>query len=202
MHSSALSPPSANSSSDASHELRTPLASLKANLEVLLKNGPLEAQDRRELTRDLAEQADELTLLVEDVVELARNGQPPPRIEEVRLDELVVDAIDRTRPHSPGVRFETDIDRPALVHGEPERLGRAVRNLLDNAAKWSPPQTTVEVRVRGHALSVRDHGPGIPHEDLPHVFERFYRARDARGVRAPDLASQSFARSRTPTRLG
>jgi two-component system sensor histidine kinase MprB len=85
------------------------------------------------------------------------------------------------------VRFEVEIDEPALVHGEPERLGRAVRNLLDNAAKWSPPQGTVEVRVRGGALSVRDHGPGIPPEDLPHVFERFYRARDARGRRGSGL---------------
>jgi two-component system, OmpR family, sensor histidine kinase MprB len=167
--------------SDASHELRTPLASLRANLEVLLKNGPLEAQDRRELTRDLTEQTDELTLLVEDVVELARNGQPQPRMEDVRLDELVVDAIERARPHASETRFEVDIDKPAVVRGEPERLGRAVRNLLDNAAKWSPAHGTVEVRVRGGTLSVRDHGPGIPPDDLPHVFERFYRARDARG---------------------
>jgi two-component system sensor histidine kinase MprB len=167
--------------SDASHELRTPLASLKANLEVLLRNGPLETQDRRELTRDLTEQTDELTLLVEDVVELARNGQPQPRMEDVRLDELVVDAIERARPHASETRFEVDIDKPAVVRGEPERLGRAVRNLLDNAAKWSPAHGTVEVRVRGGTLSVRDHGPGIPPDDLPHVFERFYRARDARG---------------------
>jgi len=93
----------------------------------------------------------------------------------------VVDAIERARPHASGTRFEVDIDKPAVVRGEPERLGRAVRNLLDNASKWSPPHGTVEVRVRGGTLSVRDHGPGIPPDDLPHVFERFYRARDARG---------------------
>jgi two-component system, OmpR family, sensor histidine kinase MprB len=85
------------------------------------------------------------------------------------------------RPHAPGIRYEVDIDKPAIVHGEPERLARAVRNLLDNAAKWSPPGSTVEVRVRGGALSVRDHGPGIDPDDLPHVFERFYRAPGARG---------------------
>ncbi len=167
--------------SDASHELRTPLASLKANLEVLLRNGPLAAEDRRDLTRDLTEQADQLTLLVEDVVELARNGRPERRLEDVRLDELVLEAVERMRPHASGIRFEVEIDGPALIHGEPERLGRAVRNLLDNAAKWSPPGGVVEVKVRDEMLSVRDHGPGIPPDDLPHVFERFYRAPDARG---------------------
>jgi two-component system, OmpR family, sensor histidine kinase MprB len=167
--------------SDASHELRTPLASLRANLEVLLRGGPLGAEDRRELTSDLTEQADQLTLLVDDVVELARNGHPEPRSEDVRLDELVTDAVERMRPHAPGISFELEIERPALVQGEPERLGRAIRNLLDNAAKWAPPESAVEVRIRGGMVSVRDHGPGIPPEDLPRVFERFYRAPGARG---------------------
>jgi two-component system sensor histidine kinase MprB len=167
--------------SDASHELRTPLASLKANLEVLLRKDRLAAGDRRELTRDLTEQADELTLLVEDVVELARNGEPERRLEDVRLDEVVAEAVERARRHALGIGFEAGLDGPTVVRGEPERLGRAVRNLLDNAARWSPPGGTVEVRLRGTRLGVRDHGPGIDPHDLPHVFERFYRARGARG---------------------
>jgi two-component system, OmpR family, sensor histidine kinase MprB len=167
--------------SDASHELRTPLASLKANLEVLLRKDQLAAGDRRDLTRDLTEQADELTLLVEDVVELARNGQPEPQAEDVRLDEVVAEAVQRARRHAPGIRFDVELDGPTVVNGEPERLGRAVRNLLDNAAKWSPTQGTVEVRLRDGRLGVRDHGPGIDPGDLPHVFERFYRASGSRG---------------------
>jgi two-component system sensor histidine kinase MprB len=168
--------------SDASHELRTPLASLRTNLEVLLRRDRLGVQDRRELTHDLVEQTDELTLLVEDVVELARNGEPEPRLEDVRIDEVAAEAVERVRPHAAGVRFEADLGEPSVVHGEPERLGRAVRNLLENAVKWSPPEGTVEVSVRGETVSVRDHGPGFDADDLQHVFERFYRARGARST--------------------
>lgn len=173
--------------SDASHELRTPLASLKANLEVLLQRDRLSEADQSELTSDLVEQLDELTALVEDVVELARHGEPAPNLQAVRLDEVVAEAVERMARHAPEVRFELSMNGASVVHGEPERLGRAVRNLLENAAKWSSQEGVVEVSVKGGAVVVRDHGPGIADEDLPHIFERFYRAPGARSTSGSGL---------------
>jgi two-component system, OmpR family, sensor histidine kinase MprB len=100
--------------------------------------------------------------------------------ETLRLDELVAAAVERARRHAPAVTFAIDLE-PTLVRGARGRLDRAVANLLDNAGKWSPPDATVEVRLRDGELSVRDHGPGIAAEDVPHVFDRFYRASAARG---------------------
>ncbi len=166
--------------SDASHELRTPLTSLKTNLELLLHSqGRLTDADRAELESHLVEQSDELTLLVDDVVELARRGEAEQAAEDVNLDEIIGAAIERVKRHAPGVCFETRLE-PCTVRGAPERLSRAVYNLLDNAAKWSPSGATVEVRLLEGTLSVRDHGPGIGVEDLPFVFDRFYRASEAR----------------------
>jgi two-component system, OmpR family, sensor histidine kinase MprB len=166
---------------DASHELRTPLTSLRTNLEVLGSRRELAVGDRERLRTDVVAQIEELTELVGDLVELAREQEPngEPR-ETLRLDELVTGAVERARRHAPGVTFATDLD-PTLVTGARGPLDRAVVNLLDNAGKWSPPGGTVEVRLRGGELTVRDHGPGIPAEDLPHVFDRFYRATAARG---------------------
>jgi two-component system sensor histidine kinase MprB len=163
---------------DASHELRTPLTSLRTNLEVLARGDPLDPVDRAALRSDLLTQLEELTALVGDLVELARDQEPgAPCVEDVRLDRLVAGALERARRHSPGVRFDAELE-PALIIGVPSRLDRAVANLLDNAAKWS---AHVEVRVRSGELTVRDHGPGIPAADRPHVFDRFYRADSARG---------------------
>ena len=172
--------------SDASHELRTPLASVKTNLEVLLREEELDAEDRREISADLIGQVDELTLLVEDVVELARRGERAPISEDVALEEVVAEAISRARLHSGGVHFSAELE-PCTVRGDAGRLGRAVTNLLDNAAKWSSPGGLVEVELRGGELTVRDHGPGIPDQDLPFVFDRFHRAREARGMRGSGL---------------
>jgi two-component system, OmpR family, sensor histidine kinase MprB len=164
---------------DASHELRTPLASLRTNLEVLLTERELPVAERRELLRDLVEQADELTLLVGDIVDLARRGEPIEAYDDVPVHELVERAVTRARRHAPDVQYELAVE-PLVVHGVPERLDRAVSNLLDNAAKWSPPGGTVDVRLREGELVVRDHGPGFENGDLPYVFDRFYRANDAR----------------------
>jgi len=166
---------------DASHELRTPLTSLRTNLEVLGSHRELPAGDRERLRTDVVAQLEELTELVGDLVELARDEEPcdePP--ETLRLDELVAAAVARARRHAPGVSFTTELE-PTLVTGARGRLDRAVANLLDNAGKWSPPAGTVQVRLRGGELIVRDQGPGIAAEDLPHVFDRFYRAAAARG---------------------
>jgi two-component system, OmpR family, sensor histidine kinase MprB len=166
---------------DASHELRTPLTSLRTNLEVLGSGRELPAGDRERLRTDVVAQLEELTELVGDLVELAREEEPfdePP--ETLRFDALVAGAVERARRHAPGVTFTTELE-PTLVTGARGRLDRAVVNLLDNAGKWSPPDGTVDVRLRGGELTVRDHGPGIAAEDLPHVFDRFYRATAARG---------------------
>jgi two-component system, OmpR family, sensor histidine kinase MprB len=166
---------------DASHELRTPLTSLRTNIEVLAAADSLSPEDRHRLLRDVVGQLEELTVLVTDLVDLARGAEPDLAIEEVRLDELIEEAVERARRHAPDSRFVTELE-PTLVRGVPTRLVRAVSNMLDNAAKWSPPGGLIEVRLRGGELSVRDHGPGIEQSDLPFVFDRFYRAPSARGL--------------------
>jgi two-component system sensor histidine kinase MprB len=166
---------------DASHELRTPLTSLRTNVEVLANADSLPPDDRKKLLRDVVRQLEELTALVAGLVDLARGEEPDEATVDVRLDQLVAEAVDRAGIHSPDKRFLVELE-PCIVHGVPARLDRAVANLLDNAAKWSPPGGTVEVRLRGGELSVRDHGPGIAADDVPHVFDRFYRAPAARNL--------------------
>jgi len=166
---------------DASHELRTPLTSLRTNVEVLAGGHELPAEERQRLLRDIVEQLDEMTTLVSELSELARGELEPGEAEDVRLDLLTAAAVERTRRNRPGVRFETDFEE-SLVHGVPASIERALVNLLDNAAKWSPPDGRVEVAVKDGQVVVRDHGPGIDRADLPYVFDRFYRASSARGM--------------------
>jgi len=165
---------------DASHELRTPLTSLRTNIEVLARHEGIDPEEREHLLADVVEQLSEMSVLVSELVELARVDRAPHEPEEVRLDLLVVSAVERARRNAPGIHFETDLEE-SLVNGVADTLERAVANLLDNAAKWSPDGGPVEVTVRRGEVIVRDHGPGIDDEDLPNVFERFYRARAARG---------------------
>lgn len=166
---------------DASHELRTPLTSIRTNIEVLAKATDLPDGERAQLLRDVVGQLEELSVLVRDLVELARGHEPIEEAEEVRLDEVVQRAMDRAEKFAPGLRFVARIE-PSLVRGVPGRLERAVGNLLDNAVKWSPANGEVEVGVREGEVIVRDHGPGIDEADLPFVFDRFYRAPSARGL--------------------
>jgi two-component system sensor histidine kinase MprB len=166
---------------DASHELRTPLTSLRTNIEVLASDRELPPGERERLLSDVVEQLGEMTNLISELIELARGEEPPKELEDVRLDLVAAEAVERTRRNQPGVSFKTDFEE-SLVHGVPATLDRAVGNLLDNAAKWSPPGGEVEIAVRGGEVTVRDHGPGIDEEDLPYVFDRFYRARSARGL--------------------
>ncbi len=165
---------------DASHELRTPISSLRANVQILGEAERLGAQEQESLRADIVAELDELTALVGDVVELARGAVPESEAEDVRLDELVEGAVQAARRRSE-LRFELQLE-PTLVRGQADRIARAVSNLLDNARKWSPADGTVEVRLVDGVLSVRDHGPGFAPEDLPLVFDRFYRAKDARGL--------------------
>jgi two-component system sensor histidine kinase MprB len=166
---------------DASHELRTPLTSLRTNVEVLARAGDLPATERGRLLEDVVGQLEELSVLVGDLVDLAREDEDVSAAEDVRLDALVRVAVERARRHAPHARFVERLE-PSTVRGDPARLDRAVRNLLDNAAKWSPPGAAIEVDVRGGEVAVRDHGPGIADEDRPHVFDRFYRSAAARGL--------------------
>jgi two-component system sensor histidine kinase MprB len=124
-------------------------------------------------------QAEELSELLADLLDLSRTERVTP--EPVQLDEVVENALERTRKSANGIRFDTHLE-PTTVSGVSMRLERAVANLLDNAVKWSPPDGTVEVDLSGGELRVRDHGPGIAQDDLPRVFDRFYRAPSARGV--------------------
>jgi two-component system sensor histidine kinase MprB len=166
---------------DASHELRTPLTSVRTNIEVLAGDRLLLPEERARLLSDVVEQLEEMTTLIAELIELARAEQQTVVPEEVRLDLLVADAVERARRNRPEVVYSVELE-PATVAGVPATIERAVGNLLDNAAKWSPAGAEVEVELRDGRLTVRDHGPGIPDEDLPYVFDRFYRARAARGM--------------------
>jgi len=166
---------------DASHELRTPLTSLRTNIEVLAANRDLDEATHSGLLNDVVGQLSELTDLVGDLVELARGTQKTFEVDDVAIDALVAGAVQRAQRRWPDIRFEVSLE-PFLVRGTPERLDRAVTNLLDNGAKWSLDDGVVEVTLRDGELEVRDHGPGIEPEDLPHVFDRFYRSAEARGM--------------------
>jgi two-component system sensor histidine kinase MprB len=165
---------------DASHELRTPVTSLRTNIEVLLAGGAPGEDERRRVLEDVRDQAEELSALITDVIELARGDQPlGDGAEDVRVDEVVAEMIERARRDAPQVTFTAELEAETIV-GAGDRLGRAVGNLLVNAAGHSDPGDTVEVRLRGGVLEVRDHGPGVDDADKPHVFDRFYRGATAR----------------------
>jgi two-component system, OmpR family, sensor histidine kinase MprB len=174
---------------DAGHELRTPLTSLRTNLELLLSaekpdTPQLSDVDKTEIHGDLRAQLDELTQLIGDLVELAREDAPALTHEHVDMVEVVEQALSRARRRAGEVNFEVDL-QPWHLFGEPHTLERAVLNLLDNAVKFSPPDGTVRVDLRpaaqGYAfLQIADAGPGIKDSDLPHVFDRFYRSDEAR----------------------
>ncbi|GAB3445637.1 HAMP domain-containing sensor histidine kinase [Actinophytocola sediminis] len=174
---------------DAGHELRTPLTSLRTNLELLLAaekpDAPdLSEVDRTEIHADLRGQLDELTQLIGDLVELAREDGPGQTRERVDMVEIAEQALDRARRRAGDVHFEVDL-QPWFLLGDPGALERAVLNLLDNAVKFSPSGGTVRVDLRpaGHGyafLQVADAGPGIKDSDLPYVFNRFYRSDEAR----------------------
>jgi two-component system sensor histidine kinase MprB len=167
---------------DAGHELRTPLTSLRTNLELLAqadRQGGLPDEQRDEIFTDATAQVEELSTLVGDLVELARDEPLARTPEPLDLADIVLHAVDRVRRRGLGLTFQVDLE-PWWILGEAQIIERAVTNLLDNAAKWSPPGGTVHVRLENGALTVADEGSGIGEADLPMIFERFYRAPDAR----------------------
>ena len=169
---------------DASHALRTPVTALRTNTEVLLAGAELEEGERRALLRDMAGESEQLSALVGDLIDLARGDEGSGPVEDVALDMVVADAVSRIRASD--VRFAVDL-APCVVRVDPERLGRAVANLLDNAAAHSPPGGVVEVTVRDATLSVRDHGAGVADDELPQLFDRFFRGASERGRRGSGL---------------
>ncbi len=168
---------------DAAHELRTPLTSLRTNLEVIRRLDELPPTDRELLVDDVLTQMEELTVLVGDLAELARGEHHPQEVVPLRLDRLVEDAVAVARTHGRprGVQFALT-SSPTWVRANRERLVRAVGNLLDNALKWSPDSAVVEVSCESGTVVVRDHGPGLDPGDLPHIFDRFYRAPSSRAL--------------------
>lgn len=188
---------------DASHELRTPLTALRTNAELLARADRLTPAQRERASGALGRQIREVTGLVNDLIELARDEEPLPLLEEVRIADLAEHAVATARTHWPRIRFELEVGpgaAEAVRPGVPARLARLLTNLLDNAAKFSPVDAPVEVSLSAYGgggggrngsggragdgleLSVRDHGPGIAAEDLPYVFDRFYRAEAARAL--------------------
>jgi two-component system sensor histidine kinase MprB len=166
---------------DAGHELRTPLTALRTNIELLARADELPDEQRRSLLEDVTFELKELSNLVTEVVDLATDAATNDEVMVImRLDELVERMVDRARRRS-GREIVAGLE-PAQVEGRRVMLERAVANLIDNAVKWSPTDSPVEVSLSGGRLEVRDHGSGIAGADLPHVFDRFYRAQAARGA--------------------
>jgi two-component system sensor histidine kinase MprB len=166
---------------DASHELRTPLTSLTTNLDLLEDGAGLADPQAPALVRAAREQAGELDQLITDLLDLARYHESAPHRETVRLDLLTSEAVHRMRKRTPHAVIVADL-QPCLVYVDPAGVDHAICNLIDNAIKWNSPDGAVHVIVADAHVSVTDQGPGIPDEDLPHIFERFYRAPAARGM--------------------
>jgi two-component system sensor histidine kinase MprB len=178
---------------DASHELRTPLTSLTTNLDLLEDGAGVADAQAPALVRAAREQAGELDQLITDLLDLARYHESAPHRESVRLDLLTSEAVHRVRQRTPRAAIAADL-QPCLVHVDPAGVDHAICNLIDNAIKWNPPDSAVHVVVADGRVSVTDHGPGIPGEDLPHIFERFYRAPAARGMPGAGLGLAIVAR--------
>jgi two-component system sensor histidine kinase MprB len=163
---------------DASHELRTPLTAARTNVD-LLREGKLPPHEVRHALDEAAIELGSLTSLVADLVELARGEERKLRVEELQLDDLVAGVVERAKARAPQATFVMSLT-PTQVRVDPVLLERAVSNLLDNAVKYSPPGAPIEVTVRDGEVVVADHGPGIAEEDMPRIFDRFYRAAAAR----------------------
>ncbi|MFJ6775857.1 ATP-binding protein [Kitasatospora sp. NPDC091257] len=185
---------------DAGHELRTPLTSLRTNVDLLIRSNdtgrPLPAATKTKLLGNMKSQMQELTLLIGDLLQLSRPDTPKsgPALTVVALHEIAGRAVERAELRGPGLVFETDTE-PWYVHGDAAGLERAVINLLDNAVKYSPPGGTIEVRLHQGVLTVRDHGPGIPPDELQYVFDRFWRSPSSRQLPGSGLGLSIVAQS-------
>lgn len=165
---------------DAGHELRTPLTSLQMNLDALDRYPSMGQDDRDAILADLQAETHELTELVNEIVTVAGGAQADERIDTVDLLEVARDVA---------ARFERRTGHPIRVVGTPQPvlgqrtgLSRAVSCLLDNACKFDHSAEPIEVVVVNRTVTVEDHGPGIPHDEIDRVFDRFHRAESARAL--------------------
>ncbi|MEU1336479.1 HAMP domain-containing sensor histidine kinase [Streptomyces sp. NPDC005827] len=184
---------------DAGHELRTPLTSLRTNIELLTRSEetgrPLPPADRKALLASVKAQMTELASLIGDLQELSRSeGQRGERVQVVALQDTVEAALSRARLRGPELKITADV-QPWFVRAEPSALERAIVNILDNAVKFSPEGGTIDVALERGVLTVRDHGPGIPEDELPHVFDRFWRSPSARALPGSGLGLSIVART-------
>ncbi|MFG2845528.1 ATP-binding protein [Kitasatospora sp. NPDC048296] len=185
---------------DAGHELRTPLTSLRTNVDLLIRSNdtgrPLPPATKTKLLGNMKAQMQELTILIGDLLQLSRPDTPKagPNLTVVALHEIAGRAIERAKLRGPGLVFETSTE-PWFVHGDAAGLERAVINLLDNAVKYSPPGGTIDVRLQQGVLTVRDHGPGIPPDELQYVFDRFWRSPSSRQLPGSGLGLSIVAQS-------
>ncbi|WP_330349060.1 HAMP domain-containing sensor histidine kinase [Streptomyces sp. NBC_00582] len=184
---------------DAGHELRTPLTSLRTNIELLTRSEetgrPIPAADRKALLASVKAQMTELASLIGDLQELSRSeGQRGERVQVVALEDTVEAALRRARLRGPELTINAHLE-PWFTRAEPAALERAVVNILDNAVKFSPEGGTIDVQLTHGKLTVRDHGPGIPEDELPHVFDRFWRSPSARALPGSGLGLSIVART-------
>ncbi|MDH6579583.1 HAMP domain-containing sensor histidine kinase [Kitasatospora sp. MAP5-34] len=185
---------------DAGHELRTPLTSLRTNVDLMIRSDdtgrPLPPATRTKLLGNMKAQMQELTLLIGDLLQLSRPDSPKPGQNRtvVALHEIADRAVERARLRGPGLVFDLDIN-PWYVHGDGAALERAVINLLDNAVKYSPPGGSIQVALQQGVLTVRDHGPGIPTDELQYVFDRFWRSPSSRQLPGSGLGLSIVAQT-------
>ncbi|MYE97698.1 MAG: HAMP domain-containing histidine kinase, partial [Acidimicrobiaceae bacterium] len=157
---------------DASHELRTPLTSLRTNVDLLRRSDELEPEERAAVLDDVDAELGELTDLVTELVDLAADVQTDEELQLIDMAGVVEPVVERARRRS-GRQVVVRVRRGVPVEGRPEALARAVRNLVDNAVKFSTGP--VEVAVDGGSVTVHDAGPGVDEADRERVFERFHR---------------------------
>ncbi len=177
---------------DAGHELKTPLTSIRTNIDLLImlnRSGEqhrLSESDVRDLEDDVRAQLDEMSRLIGDLVDLAREETSIQQVVETDVEEILFQSLERVQRRRPDVTFEVESE-PWLVTADRASLGRVTVNLLDNAGKWSPKHGTVRVGLVGvdvdaAELTVADSGPGIAEEEREAVFERFYRSTESRSM--------------------
>jgi len=166
---------------DASHELRTPLTSLRTNVDVLGGGRELTPEQHQAVVSDIDTELGELTELVSELVELASDLRDDEALQPTLLVDLARPVAERTQRRT-GRNIEVRVVRSAVVEGRPEALSRAIRNLVDNAAKFSPDGSDLLVEIDGGAVTVHDSGPGIALAERDRVFDRFHRIESTRAT--------------------